>query len=216
VKPIIPRANPELTIYQFTGGFRCIGGQQDEPVIEKKHVNKYVFASFWIHKREEDLDVPEDKFTFKGLNARFVGALNNIFSPGVGDELTADLKGKPKDVRAEAEKARHDARWQNTLSVLQAAGEMEGLTPDTATDSDGNYDFPLHIATCAAAALNEEERVLLVRTGESKRKDRDGNETTETIAVGFRDLLPAICEKAKIVSVVDEVPLPFSTESAAF
>ena len=189
VRTIEPKGDRTETLYQFSLGSIVTGGGnigKGKEKVDSKFDGRYLFGSFWIHPRAEDVDDPAD--VKRKLNSRLVGALNSIFSPGVGEEHIAALpKGAGKEEKQEAQEKRSAARWTNTLEQLQAAGELEGVSRESYTDENGELDFPLMVCACAVLALSKESRNIIVRTRADKRK-RNGEDVEETVVGSIADL----------------------------
>lgn len=171
--------------YAFNVGLLVKGG--DTVLDPDRHKDRYTFFSAPVHPRDDD-DAPSGP---KGLmSGRLTGFLNAIFAQGVA------LDEKDKKERAQK-------RWQVTLQKLT---EVEKLHPEmdagaVMNDITGQPDLALGLLSLAIAAIENDSKPILFKTGLSKK--RPGSEQRTEIKQ-FEDYAPKNVADRK-VKMFDQV-----------
>lgn len=203
--------NAGKTFWLLATGFVVHGA---ESTVDPRNNGQYCFGEWFIHPHPKEI---EENGAGAAVSNRFLGMLNSVFSPGVGENFVAELPDKPTaEQRETAAKARSKARWGNTLKVLAARAEIKGLTV-----ADYSNDGALFIAQMAVEELNDEARFVLFYTKTKGRKLKDGETRTETIVSTIKDCTPVSLADAKRAyvqfneddypSTVNNTPAPTDT-----
>jgi hypothetical protein len=165
---------------QFNLALICQGG--DGLINKDKHEGKFCFFSAFIHPGDREPD-------HMIISGRFAGFLNVVFSPGVGEGESAEV--------------RKDMRWKNTWQQLWAVAQERGIKIDQYEGDKARF-----IAGCAVTALTNESKQLLFKTNARKWKDGSGNVSIEVGAT--EDYTPGNITNRKVASFDDAV-VPSST-----
>jgi hypothetical protein len=179
--------NKGKTFWLFASGFVVHGAEQ---TVDPRNSGRYCFGEWFIHPHPKE---KEENAAGAAVSNRFLGALNAIFAPGIGDEIIAALPEKPtKEQKAEAASLRSKLRWSTALKILRARAEIKGLTLD-----DYNGDGAMFIAQMAAEELQDEPRWVLFYTKENTRTMKDGETRKETIVTSLKDCTAVTLADAK-------------------
>jgi hypothetical protein len=200
--------NAGKTFWLFATGFVVHGAEQ---TVDPRNNGRYCFGEWFIHPHPKER---EENTAGAAISNRFLGALNALFSSGVGEEHISALPDKPtKEQREAANQARSKARWANTLKVLRARAEIKGLTID-----DYKGDGAMFIAQMAVEELQDEPQWVLFYTKENTRKMKDGETRKETIVTSLKDcnaVTLADIKRAFVQFNEDDYPV-FSSETGTF
>jgi hypothetical protein len=158
------KKDPSKTYHVFATGFVVHGVEQG---VDPRYNGRYCFGEWFIHPHPKEVEERDGAGAV--VSSRFLGVLNAIFSPGVGDDI-------------EDKKERSRLRWQNTLKVLRARAEILGRGLE-----DYQGDGAVFIAQMAAEELADEARFVLFYTKENERTFKDGTKKNESVVTSLRD-----------------------------
>ena len=159
---------------KFNVGLYTLGG--DAKILDR-HRNKSVFLNCFILPGEEELKRNPSAL----LGGRVVGVLNTLFATGVATE--------EKDA-----KVRSAARWTHTMGLLKGVlAEHPECTLDQYEGSKGRL-----IAGVAVLALQDQSRLILVKTKKYSYESRDGEKKSRIEPGTFEDATTENIEKRKV------------------